>query len=556
MRRLTLIFALILSTPSLVAHAQSNPRQLAEANRNAMDAYNNLDVEVAKSTLERAIAGAESNGLSGSGLARTYANLGVVEVGGFSDSAAALDAFVRALQEDATVEPDPLVSTPEVLQIFAQAKRKGGQGGGKRPKPSAPAAAPAVVEGNLEHVPAVEQLKNTNLPVFVSASNPEVVSMKIFYRSVGMPKPKSASMRRTSDGFSHEIVCGDVFEPSVEYFVLGYDEAGEKIGNAGTPENPVSVPIVSVRSEPAPSLPGAIPPTQCGGGETAAYAAAASAPSISNMGREGVMGDTCSVDNDCGEGLVCHDNFCALGNRKNKKSSDGERPGIYFDLGIGIAAVMVTPNSATDSNPPLPVMTEAEGRARSAYPSVPADQLLAAQVYTGGYGWNCDVNRNEMDAFTFGDCKTNVGGSGFVMVPVLNAALGYRLTPRLGLAVTGRYQFDHGEKSKGLGGGLRADILLTEPSETGFHAGLIAGLQFGRVQAKAPAVAASQDPGMMVQGVKGPYATSGGFGLQGGLRLGYQISRNFGLGATVLANMMMGPFLFNLDITVGPQLAF
>jgi tetratricopeptide (TPR) repeat protein len=133
MRRLKLILlASILASSSAIAHAQANPRQLAEANRAAMDAYNNLEIEQAKETLERAIAGAESNGLTGSGLARTYANLGVVEIGGFSDSAAALEAFVRALQEDASVEPDPLVSTPEVLSVFAQAKRKAGSGGGKR----------------------------------------------------------------------------------------------------------------------------------------------------------------------------------------------------------------------------------------------------------------------------------------------------------------------------------------------------------------------------------------------------------------------------------------
>ncbi len=548
MRRLTLIFALILVTPSLVARAQSNPRQLADANRTAMDAYNNLEVEVAKATLERAIAGAESNGLSGSGLARTYANLGVVEVGGFSDSAAALDAFIRALQEDATVEPDPLVSTPEVLQVFAQAKRKAGQGGAKRGKPTAPPAAPAVVEGNLEHVPAAEQLKNTGLPIYVAASNPEVASMKVFYRSVGMPKPKSASLRATGDGFGYEIPCGDVFEPSVEYFVLAYDEAGEKVGNAGTPENPVSVPVVSMRSQPAPSLPGGVPPSQCGGGEAAA------APSVAYMGREGVMGDTCSVDNECGEGLVCHDNFCALGDRKNKKKdSDGEAPRFYFDLGIGVAAVLVTNSSATDSNPPEPVLQDAEQRATEAYTG--AERLQAAQAYAAGYGWNCEVGETAEQRLSFGNCTTSVGGSGFVTVPVLNGTFGYYVTPRLGLAVTGRYQFKHGEGSSGIGAGLRADILLTEPAETGFQAGLIAGLRFGKVQAKAPDVAQAAGTMPTLQ-IAGPYASSGPFGLQAGLRLGYRFTRHVGLVFTPTANLMMGSFLFNLDLTGGLQFAF
>ena len=43
----------ILTVASSVA-AQSNPQQLADANRAAMDAYNNLDIEAAKKQLEEA----------------------------------------------------------------------------------------------------------------------------------------------------------------------------------------------------------------------------------------------------------------------------------------------------------------------------------------------------------------------------------------------------------------------------------------------------------------------------------------------------------------------
>jgi hypothetical protein len=271
MRRLNLIFALALLALSGVAHAQSSNRELADANRAAMDAYNNLDIEAAKSTLEQAIASAESNGLTGSGLARTYTNLGVVEIGGFSDAAAAMDAFVKALREDPSVEPDPLVSTPEVLQVFAQAKRKAGQGGGGRSRPAPTPPPPAVVEGNLEHVPAAEQLVNTPIPVFVASTDPELASAKIFWRSVGMKQPKSSQMQHSGEGFTFTIPCDDVFAPTVEYFVIAFDADGKKLGNAGTPESPVAIPIVRTRSQPAPSLPNQVPPSQCGkGGEVAA----------------------------------------------------------------------------------------------------------------------------------------------------------------------------------------------------------------------------------------------------------------------------------------------
>jgi tetratricopeptide (TPR) repeat protein len=241
MRPLNLVFVLLLMAFSGSALAQSNAQQLGEANRVAMDAYNNLEIEVAKETLERAAANAERNGLSGTGLARTYANLGVVEIGGFGDASSALEAFVRALREDPNVEPDPLVSTPEVLQVFAQAKRRAG---GSRSRSRTPPP-PAMVEGNLEHVPAAEQLVNAPIPVYVANADDEVASMKIFYRSIGMKQPKSVQMARGRDGFSYTIPCEDVFTPKVEYFVLAFDSDGNRIGNAGSPENPVTVPIVS-----------------------------------------------------------------------------------------------------------------------------------------------------------------------------------------------------------------------------------------------------------------------------------------------------------------------
>jgi hypothetical protein len=556
MRRLKLVLVLILATSSFrgVAQAQANPRQLAEANRAAMDAYNNLEIEQAKETLERAIAGAESNGLTGSGLARTYANLGVVEIGGFSDSAAALEAFVRALEEDSSVEPDPLVSTPEVLQVFAQAKRKAGQGG-KRAKPAPVAAAPVAVEGNLEHVPAAEQLKNTDLPVFVAASNPEIASMKIFYRSTGLAKPKSAAMRQTADGFSYLIPCGDVFQPAVEYFVLAFDAAGEKIGNAGTPENPVSVPIVSERSQPAPSLPGETPPTQCGGGEAAVVAG----PSVAAMGHEGSLGDTCHSDSDCGEGLMCSDNFCALGSRSHDDDDDddkGEGPRFYTDVNIGVSGVLVTNKSATDASPPPALINGVAAM----QPLPGLDAATSAQQRVADQGWACHVAGAANGGLAFSSCKTNVASSGFVAVPVLNVAVGYYLSSRFALAGLLRYQFDHGKGSIGLAGGLRADILLTKPVEKGFHTSLTAGILLGRIQAKAPkaqgfqSTQATQDGGTTK--ISGPYASSGPFGLQFGLRMGYRFTRNVGLVVTPAANLMLGNFLFALDLTGGLTFAF
>ncbi len=81
--------------------------------------------------------GAESNGLTGSGLARTYANLGVIEIGGqATPRRPSMRSFERS-RRTRRWKPDPPVSTPEVLQVFNQAKRKAGQGVAsvRRPRP-------------------------------------------------------------------------------------------------------------------------------------------------------------------------------------------------------------------------------------------------------------------------------------------------------------------------------------------------------------------------------------------------------------------------------------
>jgi uncharacterized protein involved in copper resistance len=69
----------------------------------------------------------------------------------------------------------------------------------------------------------------------------------------------------------------------------------------------------------------------------------------------------------------------------------------------------------------------------------------------------------------------------------------------------------------------------------------------GRIQAQPPA---------QTKGADGPYVTSGLFGAQMGVRLGYRITRNFGLYVLPIANLMAPSFLFDLDLNIGAQVAF
>jgi hypothetical protein len=434
--------------------------------------------------------------------------------------------------------------------VFAQAKRRAGQGAGRARTPQPP----AVVEGNLEHVPAAEQLVNAPVPVYVANSDPEVVSMKIYYRSIGMKQPKSSLMAQTADGFTYMIPCEDVFAPKVEYFVLAFDAEGNRIGNAGTPENPVTVPIVSRRSQPAPSLPGEAPPAQCGGGAEEAFAPVQEEPNYSSCtpgmpgcGREGALGDSCHDDMDCGEGLTCLDNFCAFGSRDKNKKDNGDAPRFYFDFGVGVGAAAVSSGMRADSAPPAALLNSVDEQLGRNRTPERARQLVSQE------GWDCAVaetRAGDTSFYTYSNCKVTVGASGLVAMPVLSATIGYYVTPRVGVAAMARYQIGHGQGSIGLSGGLRGDFLLTQPSATGLYAGLLAGVLIGPIQARPPS---PKKDGAVTEG---PYATSGSFGLQGGFRLGYRFTRNFGLQLTPVANVMLGDFMFALDATAGLTLSF
>ena len=110
--------------------AEAQLRQVIDLNRQAMDAYTNLEVEQAMDLLQQALRAAQNGGVTGSALANTYANLGIVAVGGFGDNSAGLQHFTNALRADPGVQLDPLNSSPDIESIFSLARNRVGSSGG------------------------------------------------------------------------------------------------------------------------------------------------------------------------------------------------------------------------------------------------------------------------------------------------------------------------------------------------------------------------------------------------------------------------------------------
>jgi hypothetical protein len=273
----------------------------------------------------------------------------------------------------------------------------------------------------------------------------------------------------------------------------------------------------------------------------------------------GGLGDTCRADKDCGEGLVCSDNFCATGERSEEEdeSSGGRAPRLYIDVSFGVGLSYVGEGMQADAAPPQSVAKAACNVAYGNPANAPGPNcvtsnmepdLAKAQKYTEDRGWSCDVIESPDGGITLKNCTVAIQTPGFVPTPILNIAIGYYITERFSLGATGRIQFGAGEGSMaGIFAAIRGEYLFTKPAADGFHTGLLFGFGFGRIQAQPPA---------QTKGAEGPYVTSGPVGAQLGIRMGYRFTRNFGLVVAPVANFMLPAFLFDLDLTGGVQVAF
>ncbi len=560
------VFALLLAGPRPAA-AQGALQQVIDLNRQAMDAYTNLDIQQAKGKLMQALSAAQRGNVTGSPLARTYMNLGVVMVGGFQDNGHGIEYFVQALRADPSVALDPLTSTPDIQTVFhlAQARAGGGGGGGGGngnggggnggggnggggnggggnggggnggggngggggggyqggdggggPPPSTNSG-----NGNIPHEPVPEQLSQTAVPVWVAVpDNAPVSKILLYYKGLGMQQYRRVEMQRMQGGFGYEIPCTDVFQPKVDYYIMAYGQGDQPLGFSGTPQQPITVPIVAARTQPPPALPGRMPPQQCQSNECPPGMEGCHG---SNQGGAG-LGDTCVTTADCHQGLTCSDNFCVAGGDSgsggdhggdNGSQSSGDAPRFFVHLGGTIGLGYASQGMAADSSPD---------------PSLPTDNSPWQPVD----GMQC--NLQDTEAYC-----VRIATPGFVPTFALRVAVGYYFLPRLGASVSLRFQPNAGAGSfSHMLLGAQIQYLLTKPTAEGFGAAAFLGGSFGQIQLQPPQ-----------SGAVGPYVISGLNGVQLGSMLTYRISKNFGFFATPEVHILVPTFLFDLDVSAG-----
>lgn len=579
------MLALLCLTTSVV-RAQGVQEQVEQLNREAMEAYNNLDINTAGRKLEEALRLAQEGGLGGLPVAITNLNMGMVYIGGLGDQPGGTSFFVAAICQDAGIQLDPLVSTPEMQAAFSQAQVQAQQSGCAAGAASAgtsgggvmmPVQPPPVTP--LVHVPPAEQHSQTPLPLYVEVSS-AIGAERVFlhYKGLGMDAFKKVPMYSFGQGMAYQIPCNDVWEPKVSYYLEAVASDGRVVGSVGSQAVPIEVAVVGTAPSVPPALPGRSAPQSCAAGECPPGVA------CDKPGTLGI-GEECSSDSGCENGLICgSEDVCkldgaggtTLGAWSEEETDDGgdaEFSRAFVQLGFTLGFAFLSEGMPVDRLPPndrvfvndaTGMYTGTPGPGDTLVLPFPDEQLAYPELVNewvpdadssdsvGPYGGSCSPDgtaTGPMSATLYPSSYcARLASSGFSANAALRANVGYFITDRIAASVVWRLQFDSGVGTlASMLFGARGEYLLTEQVTEGLMLSAFGGLTFGQIQG---------NPGYDGGSDTSPYIKSGLFGIHVGANVRYRFHRNFGVYAGPEIDLQFPDFLFNIDIPIGVEVAF
>lgn len=544
-------FSLLLSAPTVVEAQGRTRARVQELNRDAMSAYHDLDIDRAQEFLHEARELCERNEITGTLLAQVFVNLGTVAVGGLSDEEAGRRFFVQALQQDSDIALDPELSTPDIESVFALAQRQAASGNtGGAPEPTG---------DPLPHQPVAEQLVRTPMPVYIVAPTDRGVGrMLIYYRTEGMRRFERGEMERVGQGFGFEVPCGRVLAPSVRYYIVAYDEAGEALGFAGSQRDPYEVAVVDERTLAAPALPGREPSAQCTEEEACVGDECEAVPTGA------AEGEDCSEEVACGEGLVCSEVGQCIPDETSASSSsgDGSGPRYWFQFGAGAGAFFATDGMVADRLPP-----DEDGM-----PNMPPGDWNSPEFAsfidpsTGQEGCNPGPNPIDLPDANMGgatrtyqvqsECHVRVTSSGLLPNGGLHVTVGAYFSDRVGIAVGARASIRAGQGTLArLHFNARLQFRVTDPTWEGLDVALFAGLGVGQIQLQPKQNARGSET------VARPFIQTGLLSVQAGANMVYRIVNGFGIvleprGIVLLPVGAGNTLTFGIDLALGVQVGF
>ena len=255
---LLVLSVLALASPAAAQRSRAEVR-LERLLSSARDYYDNLELEEAERALNEAIDLSERDRISGPVVAEIYIQRGILSFVRDRDREAAVVDFTRALRMDGRAQLDPLVSTPQLKELFDRASQEAKRGGrdtrrddrrddprdtrrddrrdDRRPPPAARDEvahdSPRVVKGG----------RPLNLKISVTGSlNSQVYRVYAFYRGLRDLK-KLELLPKGRETFEAQIAGRYVEGRNLSYYIVIEDRTGKRIGGVASPSNPMVIQI-------------------------------------------------------------------------------------------------------------------------------------------------------------------------------------------------------------------------------------------------------------------------------------------------------------------------
>ncbi len=224
-------------------------------NRDAMEQdYLATSFKAAAAKLQTALRACGDKNCPTALLAKIHSNLGIVYSAGLGQKDNAVEAFKSALKLDPNITPDSNYLTGEVQKAFDEAKK---QLGG-----TMVVEKPVAV---LKEKPWTEQATWHPVPVYVEV--PEGVKASrvvVRYKAPGQGHWKELALEKRGKGWGGYIPCFAVHKTgTLVYFTTAFNTNLDRVASAGSAANPRKVQLKNAINSRQPSLPGAVPPSEC-----------------------------------------------------------------------------------------------------------------------------------------------------------------------------------------------------------------------------------------------------------------------------------------------------
>ncbi|MFW6053844.1 MAG: hypothetical protein ACOC9J_03435 [Persicimonas sp.] len=241
---LVIVTGVFITSTTQPAVAQVSDSELQSKLDQASEDYDMLMLDESAATLDEAISKAESEGASGSMLAKLYVMRAIVVYASAEDEQKATEDFVRALEVDYDVELPSHYKNPSLSGFMEKAREQ-------VPEPSddadsADSAGQAGQAEGLEHEAIATARAGQALEIegFVGAEMP-VYRVFVYHRRYREDEYQRTEMEATSaTRFAVELPADQVRTSQIEYYIEARDRAGESLGRAGSKSSPLAITVL------------------------------------------------------------------------------------------------------------------------------------------------------------------------------------------------------------------------------------------------------------------------------------------------------------------------